>query len=326
MARLTTSRAASSSTNRSPRPSRQQGPVAAQGLRQQGPGHGGMVQGGRVELEELDIGHGHPGPQGHGDPVAGRLGGVGRDRVQLTRPPVASTTSVARTSCRAPSGSSARTPTQRPSSTKRSTANHCSSTAAALWRTAETRARSTSAPVAAPPACTTRAWSAPLAGQGEVAARLAVNGPEGDQLVDAAGTLVDEDPHGVDVAQTGAGRQGVGQVQVGGVLVPPHRRGHAPLGPPGRRLGQVGLGQDPHPQTARRRQAHDGRQPRHAGTEDEDVELHGVAHPSARRARPQPVTAGRSAGARPATVSGTAALVASTWTTTGSNPTSSAVS
>jgi hypothetical protein len=68
------------------RPVAQQRAVAAQRLGQQRPGHGGMVQRGRVELHELDIGRGHPGPQGHGHAVAGRLRRVGGHREQLAGP------------------------------------------------------------------------------------------------------------------------------------------------------------------------------------------------------------------------------------------------
>ena len=83
MARLTTSRGASSSTNRSPVGVAQQGAVAPQGLGQQRAGHGRVVQGGRVELHELDVGHRHPGPEGHGQAVGGGLGRVGGHREQL---------------------------------------------------------------------------------------------------------------------------------------------------------------------------------------------------------------------------------------------------
>ncbi len=44
--------------------------VAPEGFGEQGPGRRGVVQGGGVELHELDVGHRHPGPQGHGQPVA----------------------------------------------------------------------------------------------------------------------------------------------------------------------------------------------------------------------------------------------------------------
>ena len=83
MARLTTSRGASSSTKRSPVPVAQERAVAAQRLGQQGPGHGGVVQRRRVELHELDVGGRHAGPQRHGHAVAGRLGRVGGDREEL---------------------------------------------------------------------------------------------------------------------------------------------------------------------------------------------------------------------------------------------------
>src|SRR3712207_7374898 len=44
----------------------QQGPVAPKRLGQERPGHGRVVQGGGVELHELDVGHRHAGPHGHG--------------------------------------------------------------------------------------------------------------------------------------------------------------------------------------------------------------------------------------------------------------------
>ena len=63
---------------------------------------------------------------------------------------------------------------------------------------------------------------AALAGQLELAGRVAVEGgPERDELVHPRRALVDEHPHRVDVAEPGAGRQGVGEVEVGRVLVPP---------------------------------------------------------------------------------------------------------
>ena len=60
--------------------------VAPQRLRQQRPRHRGVVQRGRVELEELEVGDGHPGPERHGDAVAGGHDRVRRDREQLARP------------------------------------------------------------------------------------------------------------------------------------------------------------------------------------------------------------------------------------------------
>ena len=84
-----------------------------------------------------------------------------------------------------------------------------------------------------------------LAGQGEEPAGLPIElHPQRDQLVHPARALVDQDPHRLFVAEPGPRRQGVGQVEVGGVLVPAQHGGHAALSPPGGRLRQHALGQD----------------------------------------------------------------------------------
>ena len=124
---------------------------------------------------------------------------------------------------------------------------------------------------------------AALAGQGQGPAGLAVeDGAHGDQLVDPGRALVDQHPHGVGVAQAGPGGQGVGQVEVGRVLVPAENGRHAALGPSGGRLGQLGLGQHadaqpvgrcPGPGRGRRGGQPDrGRQTGHAAPEDQHVE------------------------------------------------------
>ena len=68
--------------------------------------------------------------------------------------------------------------------------------------------------------------------------------PESDEILYPPRALVDQDPHGVDVAQAGAGRQGVGQVEVGRVGILGQDRGHPALGPAGGRLMQLALGED----------------------------------------------------------------------------------
>ena len=60
--------------------------VTPEGLGEQGPRHLGVVEGGGVELDELDVGQHGPGPQGHGDAVAGGLGRVGGHREHLAGP------------------------------------------------------------------------------------------------------------------------------------------------------------------------------------------------------------------------------------------------
>ena len=113
MARLTTSRGASSSTKRSPSRVAQQRAVAAQGLGEQRPGHGRVVQRRRVELHELDVGRGHARPAA---PWPRRRRSTRRGLVVTEKswpaPPVASTTCVgphiATGAGRAPGGGSAR--------------------------------------------------------------------------------------------------------------------------------------------------------------------------------------------------------------------------
>ena len=172
----------------------------------------------------------------------------------------------------------ARTPPHRPPSTISSTANHRSHSAAAVARTSSTSARSISAPVAAPPACTTRGDRVPaLAGQQQAPLPVAVEaGAHGDQLVDPARALVDQHPHGVHVAQPHAGGQRVGQVEVGGVGVAAEHRGHASLGPARGGLVQLALGQHADAQAGLVGGPHGGRQAGHAAADDEQVELVGA--------------------------------------------------
>ena len=87
------------------------------------------------------------------------------------------------------------------------------------------------------------------------------------------GPFVDEHPHGVDVAQPGAGRQRVGQVEVGGVGVAAEHGGHAALGPAGGGLLELGLGEHADPHAVDLGGPHRGRQPGHAGAEHEQVEV-----------------------------------------------------
>ena len=116
-----------------------------------------------------------------------------------------------------------------------------------------------------------------LPGQGQPARGVEVeHRAQGDQVLHPAGALVDEDAHGVDVAQAGAGGQGVGQVEVGGVGVAAQHGGDAPLGPAGGGLVEVGLGQHPHPHAVVGGGGLDrGREAGHPTAEDEQVELAG---------------------------------------------------
>ena len=149
------------------------------------------------------------------------------------------------------------------------------------------------------------------------------DGAERDELVHPSRALVDQHPHGVGVAQAGAGGQRVGQVQVGRVRVLAEHGGHAALGPAGRRLRQLALGEHADPHAVGAGGADGGRQAGHAAAQDEQVERFDVGRRSGRqpirpiaRARSAPMASGplgRSASSRV-----TGRLPASTWTTAGS--------
>jgi len=117
---------------------------------------------------------------------------------------------------------------------------------------------------------------AALPGKGEVTRELTVElRPEGDELVHARRALVDQHAHRVDVAEPRPGGQGVGQVQVGRVLVPAEDGRHPALGPAGRRLGELALGEDPDGEAgvcAVLGEAHRSREAGDTAAEDQDVE------------------------------------------------------
>ena len=186
----------------------QDGAFAAQRLGQQRPGHRRIVQRRRVELDELEIGAGDARLQREGDAVAGRERRIGRhgealpgatgrehdvDRaddldlaVRLEREHARCTGS---------------------RSTSNSIANQPSRTSMSEIRTASTSARSISAPVASPPACTTRASECPpsraSSSSGEPSDISVSNrAPSAASSRDSIGSFGDEDAHGIDVAQT----------------------------------------------------------------------------------------------------------------------------
>ena len=138
-------------------------------------------------------------------------------------PPVASTTSTARTNSTSPSGRSASTPVQRPSFDEQLDREPALAHArSSLRSTAATSARSISAPVASPPACTTpRQRVAALAGQQQLLAvgtGLGVEaGAERRELAHPVGAFGHEHADRFDVAEAGARGERVGEVQLGGV-------------------------------------------------------------------------------------------------------------
>ena len=166
------------------------------------------------------------GPQRERDAVAGRDDRVGRDREQLPGAAGRDDRVAGPDLQRRAVGSSARTPTQRPPSTIRSTANHRSRTSTRSSAcTAATSARSISAPVASPPAWTTRddrvaAFAGERERGGRAVAGAVEHRAERHEVAHPVGTLGDEHPHRVGVAEPGAGGERVGEVQLGRVRRP----------------------------------------------------------------------------------------------------------
>ena len=219
----TTSRGSSSSTKRSPLASRSRAPWPRSASDSSGRGIARVVQRGRVELDELDVGDGHAGPQRHGDAVAGGLDRVGGDREQLAGAaggeqhvggPHLDAAAVG------VEGGDARG-SGRPRRSGRGRSGARSTAAAVRLHGLDQRPLDLGAGGGA--AGVHDAGQASGRPRGPARARpcgVAVeHGAEGDELVDPARPLVDQHPHGVDVAQPGAGGEGVGQVEVGGVGV-----------------------------------------------------------------------------------------------------------
>ena len=228
-------------------PVAQERAVAAQRLGEQGSGHGGVVQRRRVELDELDVGGRHAGPERHRHAVAGRLGRVGGDREELTGATGGQHDMIGSHLDRA-AGATGRQ--RQHADTAPALDEEVEGEPAFEHRAGRTvggvdqrslhlRPRGRPARVDDP-----RPGVATLTGEGEGARRLAVElDAERDELVHAPGPLVDQDAHGLLVAQAGARRQRVGQVEVGRVLVAAQHRRDPALGPARRRLRQRTLGQ-----------------------------------------------------------------------------------
>ena len=298
MARLTTSRGASSSTKRSPR-HRAAAPRGPAGPRR---GAAGAWPGGAgpwVELDELDVGHRHPGPQGHGHAVAGGLGRVGGHREQLAGAPVARTTWAARTSTpgRRRSGP-ARPGTGRPRPAGRGrTTPRGPRRPWPGWRR----------PVPAPPRPRWRhrrrgrpgPGMATLTGQGQRPPGCrSKTAPMAISSWTRAGPSSTRTRTASVVAQPGPGGQGVGQVEIGRVLVAAEHGGHAALGPSGRRLGELGLGEHARPQPGRtgaagHRRGGPGRSQADRGRQARPPRSRGPGRPGSRGRLAGPVTTGR---------------------------------
>ena len=267
----------------------QQGAVAPQRLRQQRAGHGRVMEGGRVELHELDVGHRHAGPEGHGHAVGGGFDRVGGDGEQLPGAPGGQNgvggphLDHPAFGVEGPHPAAASVFDQQVEGEPLLHHGGGRGPGGVDQGPLDLGTGGRPAGVDDPGGGVTA-----LAGQGQGSSRLAVeHGAHGDELAHPGGALVHQDPDGVGIAQSGAGGQGVGQMEVGRVLVPAEHGGHTSLGPTGGRLGQLRLGQHAHPDVPGRTspspvgaqgggQPHGGRQPGHTTAQNENVESGGV--------------------------------------------------
>ena len=240
-------------------------------------------------------------------------------------PPVASTTLAARMATGAgpaPAswGGSAVTPTLRPPSVIRSTANQPSRTALAERYVASTSARSTSAPVAAPPAWTTRGreWPPSRASESEPVVSRSNTAPSAMSSCTRPGPSSTRMRTASSSHRPAPARQRVGQMQVGRILVGTEHGGHAALGPPRGGLGECALGQDAEGERLTRRrdgsgEADGGGQAGDAAAQDQDVERSG-GRPGAHAGS---VSGAESSASRRAETSSITRLRPSTCTTRG---------
>ena len=240
-----------------------------------------------MELHELDVGDRHAGPQRHGQSVAGGLGRIGGDGEDLSGT-TGGQHGVGGPHLDRPTVEGHRHHAPAPATLHQEVEREPFLEDRGGGRTGGVDQGPLHLGPGGRTPCVDDARSrvAALARQGQRTARLTVeDGPHGDQLVNPRGSLVDQHTHGIGIAQPGAGGQGVGEVEVGGVLVATQDRGHTALGPAGGGLGQLGLGQYPDPESAtvtfaagrtqRRSEAHRSGQARHPTAQDEDVECPG---------------------------------------------------
>ena len=232
-----------------------------------------------MELHELDVGHRHAGAQRHGQAVARRLERVGRHREHLARATGRSEdvrrSDLAHDAVGGERGHAAAAAALDDAGRGRTNARRPRRHFAARPRPAPARSRRRSPrrPRARPGAACGRPRGPARAGR-----RTSIeHGPHRDELVDAAGSLVDEDADGVDVAQPGPGGERVGEVQVGRVGIAGEHRGDAALGPAGGGLIELALGEHADAQAERVGGPHRGREPGHAAAQDEQVESRAVA-------------------------------------------------
>ena len=235
--------------------------------------------------------------QGHGDAVAGGLGWVRRHREQLAGSPVATSTWWAalgpfprRSQCHHPAAAAAidEQVQREPVLVDRG----------GRWWTAATKARSTSTPVAAPPACTrVRASARPRANSSsprESRSKMAPRAISSLTRADPRRPAPARRPDRTARPRPPTCRPGADRSSRGHRTGPPP----LPLGPAGRRLVQLRLGEHADLHAMGLCRPHRGRQPGHPRSEDQQVEhaVHSLIAPVPRCASaPQEAVSWRAA-------------------------------
>ncbi len=233
-----------------------------------------MVQRGRVELEELEVGHSSAGTHRDRHTVARGRRGVRRDRVQLAGTPGREQDVARRYGMRHSVPRQARRAYTAPVAHDQRLdegllVDHHG---AAPHRRHECPLDLRAGRGAACMHHTGDRMTA-LTGELEVALGIAIElGSECDQFLDPTWALVHEHTHCVVVAEPRSRSQSVREVQVDLLGVRRERRGHTSLCPSGGRLLEATLGHDPDPQPVLRGGAHRGRQPGDARTDDQEIQ------------------------------------------------------
>ncbi len=248
--------------------------VSAERLRQQRTRHRRVIEGGGMELEELEVGHCDLRPERHRHAVAGGDGRVGRHPEQLT----------------GTAGGQQGVPGQH---LERSTVGpHGAHPDAPTGIDDEVEGEGLFVDLAYP--LTDRGDERPLdlrsgrrparvddarhrmpafAGQFELAVGVAIETrPQSDQVHHPGGAFVDEQFHRFDVAQPHARRQGVGKMEIGLLGISRDGGRNTSLRPTRGRLTDLALGHDPDRQRQFLRGTHRGRQAGHSAAEHQEVE------------------------------------------------------
>ena len=264
----------------------QQRTVAAQRLRQERTGHRRVVECRGVELHELHVGDRSVDPQRHGHAVARGLERVGRHRVQLAaatggEQDVAGPDLDALAVLVDGEDADAAPTVDEQVEGERALEQHRSRLSHGIdQRPFDLHPRGGTARVE-----DARVTVPALSGEQVLATVVAVeHGAERDQFVDASRTLVDENADGFEVAEAGASVERVRQMEVGRIGVSAEHRGDAALGPAGRRLLQLALGEHADPHAVDVGGPYRGREACDAGAEDEQIErVHAGSLPEVRR-------------------------------------------